>query len=405
MSVKKKDKLRDDNVAVPRFFRELSSLLECLHDSGTERDRAGNRTLHYDQLCSLILLYFFNPVITSLRSIQQASELRKVQHQLGSDRASLGSLSEAMRVFDPELLQPIIAELGARLQPLLKDDRLGEIQKTITLVDGSVLKALPLMAEASFLNQTTGKGTVRWRLHTQFELLRGVPSRIDIARDAEKGKDERAMLSGHLEAGRCYIGDRGYTKAGLFNEIHDVDSNYVIRVKDDIKYDVVEERELSDEAQDLRVLSDEIVKISPNSDAIHQPNHTTRLIVIEKKAHRKHHSYKKTGPACDGYLRIVTDMLDVPAEIIAILYEYRWSIEIFFRNFKHLLGCRHLLSRSEDGIKIEIYCGIIACMLISLWTGKRPTLRTHEMICFYLMGWADEDELMAHIESLKKNDE
>jgi len=47
------------------------------------------------------------------------------------------------------------------------------------------------------------------------------------------------------------------------------------------------------------------------------------------------------------------------------------------------------------------YCAIIASMLIALWTGKKPTLRTYEMICFYFCGMADEEELMAHIEKLK----
>src|SRR5260370_35143613 len=49
---------------------------------------------------------------------------------------------------------------------------------------------------------------------------------------------------------------------------------------------------------------------------------------------------------------------------------------------------------------------IIACLLIHLWTGGRPTLRSYEMICFYLSGWADLDELTAHLEKLvnvKKN--
>ena len=44
-------------------------------------------------------------------------------------------------------------------------------------------------------------------------------------------------------------------------------------------------------------------------------------------------------------------------------------------------------------------------MLISLWTGKKPTLRTYEMICFYFTGLASEDELLAHVEKLKKQDE
>ena len=44
---------------------------------------------------------------------------------------------------------------------------------------------------------------------------------------------------------------------------------------------------------------------------------------------------------------------------------------------------------------------IIACLLLALWTGGKPTLRTYEMVCLYLQGWADEEELLAHLKKLK----
>ena len=47
---------------------------------------------------------------------------------------------------------------------------------------------------------------------------------------------------------------------------------------------------------------------------------------------------------------------------------------------------------------------IIACMLISLWTGRKPTLRTYEMICYFFTGLSDEEELLAHIANLKPHD-
>ena len=92
------------------------------------------------------------------------------------------------------------------------------------------------------------------------------------------------------------------------------------------------------------------------------------------------------------------------AEIIAELYRQRWTIELFFRFFKHVLGCRHLLSTARAGIEIQTYMAIIACLLLALWTGGKPTLRTYEMVCLYLQGWANEEELLAHLAKLKKSD-
>jgi IS4 transposase len=111
---------------------------------------------------------------------------------------------------------------------------------------------------------------------------------------------------------------------------------------------------------------------------------------------------KSRGHESDGYLRIATDMLDVPADVIAQIYKYRWTIEIFFRFLKHILGCRNLLSTDPVGIEIQTYCAIIACLMIELTTGRKPTKRTYKMICFYFSGWATEAELLAHIQKLKQ---
>ena len=143
-----KDKIKESDLTGLKYFDRLAPLLERLHHEGCERDVANNRKLHFDQYCMLRLLYLFNPIVTSLRGLQQASELEKVQRKLRCPRTSLGSLSEATSVFDAESLKEIIAELGEQLQPLGHDRRLVDIQQTITLVDGSVIAALPKIMEA-----------------------------------------------------------------------------------------------------------------------------------------------------------------------------------------------------------------------------------------------------------------
>lgn len=56
---------------------------------------------------------------------------------------------------------------------------------------------------------------------------------------------------------------------------------------------------------------------------------------------------------------------------------------------------------SQNGIELQADCAIIACMLICLWTGRKPTKRTDEMVCYYFRGLASEAELLAHLEKLK----
>lgn len=407
MAGQQRDKITERDVQGLKYFDQLAPLLARLHDDGCARDRAGNRQLHYDQYCLLILLYLFSPVVTSLRGLQQASELAKVQKKLGCARASLGSLSEATAVFDPQRLQEIIGELGQQLQPLGRDPRLRDIPGALTAVDGTLLSALPKLMQASCLKAQTGSGLIKWRLHTHFEVDRYVPTRIDVTPDGGGEHDERSVLERTLAADRTYVMDRGYAKFRLFNEIVAAGSSYVCRLRDNSAYEVLETRALTDADRKVNVLSDQIVVLGKSGKVDARPDHKIRLITIRISPHTSRGKYRggSTGPGSDGILRLATNLLDVPAEIIALIYIYRWTIEIFFRFFKHVLGCRHLLSHSQNGIEIQTYCAIIACLLISLWTGRKPTLRTYEMICWYFTGMASEEELLAHLAKLKAHDE
>jgi hypothetical protein len=394
--------IRERDVQGVKYLDRVLPLLKRLREAGCERDKAGNRDLHMDQYCALILLFMFSPVVDSLRSIQRVSELAKVQKLLGCGRASLGSLSESVRVFDPELLQDIIAELSGELTPHARDPRLAELQQTITLVDGTLLPALTRVAEAMWLTTKSGTAHHAWRLHTQFHLDRHVPLRMDLTSGKNSGEsDEKTALRQHLATDHLYVMDRWYAQFKLFDDIVAAKSSYVCRVRDNSSYQVLEQRELTAAASAANIVFDAVVALGDKPER--RPKHPVRLVMVQVKPHEKRSNRKGNtgaGPS-DGLLRIATNLLDVPAEIVALLYQHRFTIELFFRFFKHLLGCRHLLSDKADGVRLQVYCAVIACMLLSLWTNRKPTKATLEMFYHYFTGLADEEELERHLQKLK----
>lgn len=410
-----KPKIDSRDVKGMKYFKVLQPLLTRLHDVGTTRDKARNRDLHMDQYCTLVLLWLFSPVVDSLRGLQQVSALKKVQHKFGISKASLGSFSESVRIFDPEALKQIAKELGDQLPSVQnrrlskgdqasKLDRLSALGKTITAVDGSIVQVLARIARLAWITIGDGSPTCGYRLHTQFQILKGIPHRIDATSANPKGEDdERAVLEKTLEADRLYVMDRGYQKLGLWNAIVAKKSSYLCRVRDKIQYQVTETKELSPADIQANVISDQIVCIHSSSSKL---THTVRMVIVQGKPHvsrgrRSGRKLSSTGPGSDGSVRLVTDMLDVPADLISEIYRLRWLIELFFKMFKHLLGCRHLLSTKQQGVDIQAYSAIIACILILLYTGRSPSKRTFEMICFYMAGWASLEELEQHIEKLK----
>jgi IS4 transposase len=209
---------------------------------------------------------------------------------------------------------------------------------------------------------------------------------------AGKSCEKKAMHQ-MLEAGRFYVMDRGYEQFRLFQAIIDKRSSFVCCVRDQMTWKIVTEHPLSDAARAAGVVFDAEVDLGAKKaeGVLKQP-----LRVVQIDIH-------KTGK--DGrpvILTLVTDKLDLEAELIALAYRYRWQIELFFRWLKCVLGCRHLLSTCQNGVEIQVYLALIASLLIALWVGRKPTKRTYEMLCFYFMGVVELDELMEHIENLKK---
>jgi len=396
--------IRSEQIQGLKYLKLLLPLLGELHEVGCARDKAGNRKLHYDQYCLLVLLFLFSPVVRSLRALQQASELKKVQRKLGVGRTSLGSFSEATDVFDPERLTGIIGQLLSRLPPARQVGR-GHVSQVLTAVDGTIVRTLGSLAQAAYMRDKQGKTHSAWRFHTHFEIDRSVPVRMDVTPGRNVGKnEEKNQLRRRLESDRCYVMDRWYEEFQLWNQIVAAGSSYVCRIRDNSNLRrVVEERPVTTVANQAGVLRDIVVHLGRNEKGRGRPDHPVRVILIQTTPHKRTGKPKggTAGPASDGILRIATNLLDVPAEVIADIYKHRWLIELFFRFFKHMLGCRHLLSTDVVGIQIQAYCAIIACLLIHLWTGGKPTLRTFEMICLYLQGWANLKEVTAHLAKLK----
>ena len=390
----KRKKIKDSDLQGFKYFKVLSSLLESLHDAGCQRDRAGNRTLHMDQYISLLLLYMFNPICTSLRALQQASELKKVQKKLGAARASLGSLSEASTVFDSDLLKDIIEELSGQLPDVARIPGFSASKGILTAVDGSLVEATANMAWATWRSDRNGI-----KVHTQFEILKGTPVEMEVT---DANSNEKTVLGDQLQPHRIYVMDRGYAKYSLLQDIINAKSSFVCRIRDNAVWQEIQDNPVSEQASRQSIIYDKTVTLGATTSK--EQISPIRLIAVKCTPNTKRHHTARGGPQQGELLWIATDRFDLEAETIATIYQRRWTIEIFFRFFKHVLGCRHLLSQNQNGIELQVYAAIIACMLISLWTGRKPTLRTYEMLCWYFTGMADEEELLYHIAKLQKQD-
>jgi hypothetical protein len=387
-----------------RLLDQVLPRLERLREVGCARDRSGNRELRMPHYVGLILLGLFNPTWQSLRGLQQASELERVQRKLGARRMSLGALSEAGHLFDPEPLAEIVAELLPHLPSQPFDERLSELRQKLVAADGTLLKVLPQLTKACYAR---GRD-LGWKLHTQFDVGRGIPEQA-VLTDALGAEEthEAVVLRNHLQKDCCYLLDRGYGQFALFNAVHSLGSSYVCRLRRGRTFTAEEVRELTPADRAVGVVEDAVGRAGAvTTRRVVPPDHRVRRVVVRlpRDPSRGSKAEPAGGAGDETTLILLTNRLDVPAEIVALLYRYRWTIELFFRFFKHVLGCQHLLSEHPRGIQIQAYCALIACLLIGLAGGRKPTKRTYEMLCLYFQGWATAEELERHLLKLAEHD-
>jgi hypothetical protein len=365
-----------------RLVRRMRRLLKRLRPVGTERDKAGNRKLFYDDYVALLLLYFYTPSLTGLRALQQATNWDAVRRKLGIERASLGSLSEAARVFDAQHLREIVRELAAEALPLT-NRREAEALQGLTAADSSLFQAATRLNWALWQDQTHRAV----KLHLHFDVLKRVPCDAVVTPGCRQDSE---VLEPLLQPGRLYVLDRGYADYELLGQVVRARSSLVARLKNEAAYTIQEERPLSEAAREAGVVRDLVIsRLGSGSrpDAFRQP---MRLVIV-------------TGTDRHGRaitLTLLTDRLDLEPELVAQAYRYRWTIELFFRWMKCVLGARHLLAENKNGVELQMYAALIVSLLIVHRTHRQPTKRTFELIQFALLGWVSEAEFDAHLATL-----
>ena len=394
---KAKKPLQAHEVQGGKYVEQIIDLLRPLRGHCEDP----KRRLHYDEFCAWLLLYFFTPVLDSMRGLQQASDIATIKRKLKLPRFSLGSFSEAAQVFDPELLLPIIEEISGSLGDIESEKFPPSLSHRPVAVDGTLLEALPSMVWALWRDDEHRAA----KLHLQFDLRKGTPEKPVLSHGQSS---ETQALRQNLQAGRLYIADRGYFDFDLLSSILAADSSFVTRVRNNIVYETIEEKPLSESDKQQGIEADLIVRAGchSKSNIIDQPLRLVRIQVADgPTAHgagrvdSKSKLYRKASS--DHTLMLLSDQLDLDVSHIALLYRNRWQIELFFRWFKKVLQADRLLSVSENGLTLVVYCALIASLLVSLWTGRKPTKRTFEMLCFYFSGMADEQDVLTHIERLQ----
>jgi Transposase DDE domain len=304
----------------------------------------------------LRLLSCFTPIVTSLRGWQQTTTLAAVQQRFGGRPTSLGALSDAAQVFEPALLQEVIAALGRRLPaPVGAPERAA--LPALPAVAGRLVPALPTMTWA--LGQDARHRAAK--RHVAFEVLRQRPVGVTVTAGPASARADWTRLA---PPGGFYVVDRGDTADALFQELHDVPCHCLARVQHHAAYEAQEERPISAAAQAAGVRRDGLIRRLGTAHHVPWRPQPCRVVLVA--------SGKTQAAGPPARLVLVTKHLGLDAELVALADRQRWAVELCFRGLKCVVGCRHLLSQRQHGVRLQGYAAIIASLRISLWVARPP---------------------------------
>lgn len=338
----------------------------------------GNASLEMIDVLLVMLAAFFNPLVRSLRLVEELSSQAWMQQQCELEgRIPRSTLSDALKRFDPAVLKPLIRQLARQVPALQRRDQdLATITRRVLAADGSYFRLGGEVAWAIAISRKQD-GTKQYaaRLNLQLDASTFAPEVCSVS-GGEDASEPQAFAA-DLQPEVIYVVDRNFCANAFLRAVLEARANVVFRLRGRIHYDVLEERPLNAQDRGRGVLSDCLIRLSGpkskgNGDSrscrARPPEQIYRRVVIWDAANGQE-------------IVLVSDLLEAPAWVIGELYRLRWQVELFFKWLKSWGKLSHLMSQSPAGVTLQLYVAVVGALLLHIATGRR--------VSKYSLFWVD----------------
>lgn len=363
-----------------KYVRMLEKYAQALRKA----DAHGNRRLFLDDVVIAHLLAFFNPTLRSLRTIEDFSQTRQAQRHLSVRRLCKSTLSDFHRFADPTLLGPIIERLkdvaaakGLRATPAGLPEALGQV----LAVDGSFFAVAADVAWAVAHRTNRGERRACVRLDMHLDIATWLPQVVAVCGGETS---EAASAAATITPGAIHVYDRGIFSFDLLERQQKAGAFFVHRLREPgprcPKFLGETARPLTPQDAEAGVESDTLGRMAGSTHRA-APDVVLREIVVR--------SPDEPG----GVIRLLTNLLELDARIVAMLYRYRWQVELFFRWLKCFANFAHLISESREGVLLSFYVAVIGVLLMYLHSGAKPSKYAFSLLGLVAAGASTLEEI------------
>lgn len=312
-------------------------------------------TKHFDQTKNwafthwnhLLVLMFGQLVgcgsLRELVSILAAHSKRSYHLGFGKSPAPRNTLSKANMLRNPKIFE----EFSAYMVSMAQETRLTrefELHGKFYAVDSTTIDlCLSMFKWAKFRSTKSGI-----KIHTQIDIVTEIPVFYRITN--ANVYDGKAMDWISYEPYACYVFDRGYFDLKRLFAVNASGAFFIIREKGRPKYDVLCGEELLEGADN--VLLDQTIRFAGKRNSEKYPCKLRRIVYYAEELKRSFVYY--------------TNNFYLPAKDIALLYRYRWQVELFFKWIKQNLKVKRFWGDSENAVRIQIHVAIITYCLVAI---------------------------------------
>lgn len=330
-------------------FSQLCSLLPKVKFDWLVKKYQGNKYVKTFNCWSHLLVMIFAQLTKreSMRDLIAVLDAHqeKQQHLGFGDKVTLPNLAYANRVRNVRIFE----EFAYIMIEIARDKRSSAIKdfcvkNNVYAFDSTTISlCLKTFWWARFRHD---KGGIK--VHTLYDVKTDIPTFLVISEAAPHDSKVMGMIP--YEKYSFYIFDRAYMVTFELFNIDEAGAYFVVREKRRMQYSVVKDLEYSN--PDTGVLADQVILFTGTNPKKQYTKPLRRVVYYDKEGKRTFVFY--------------TNNFRITAETVALLYKYRWRVELLFKFLKQHLHIKEFFGTTENAVRIQIYSAIIAYCLVAI---------------------------------------
>lgn len=335
-------------------FGQLISLIDnrliTEATTASKSDRYVKRFTTKDHLISMLFCAFAK--CTSLREVSGAmlGLSGKTKHFQLQHIPKRSTLADANKRRDSSVFGSIYNKLLQQYGHHLSDSRIKDvINKQIEIFDSTTISLFKDILRCVGRNPENGRRKGGIKVHTVINVDETVPRMVWFT---EAARNDHVLLEKlKLDANTIYVFDKGYNDYKAFRLFSDSQTGFVTRTKDNAAYDTIESCAIGDEIHS-GVLEDQIIEVTVKDGKGESKLRLRKVRFYDRVLRRE--------------FEFLTNLFEMRPDLVAAIYKLRWQIELLFKQLKQNFPLKYFLGDNENAIKIQIYCALIANLLMTV---------------------------------------